>query len=115
MRFGVDRAERPHDVVLSVQGELDIATVPLLRQAVDDALKAIENDRAPRRLYVDLTPTAFIDSTGCRELARAAKTAAPLGIAVEIVAPVDNRKVRRIVDFMQFGALLPLHEQVPAP
>ena len=115
MRFGVDRAERSHDVVLSVQGELDIATVPVLRQAVDDALEALEGDGRPRRLYVDLTATAFIDSTGCRELARAAKTAGPLGIAVEVVAPAANRKVRRIVDFMQFGDLLPLHEQVPAP
>ena len=115
MRFGVDRAERPHDVVLSVQGELDIATVPVLRQAVDDTLTSLRSDGAARRLYLDLTATLFIDSTGCRELARAAKTAAPLGVAVEVVAPATNRKVRRIVDFMQFGDLLPLHEQVPAP
>ncbi len=115
MRFAVDRAERPHDVVLSVLGELDVATVPDLRRAVDDALTSLEVEGAPRRLYLDLTSTAFIDSTGCRELARAAKTAAPRGVAVEVVAPVTNRKVRRIVDFMQFGDLLPLHEQVPAP
>jgi anti-sigma B factor antagonist len=114
MRFGVDRAERPHDVVLSVHGELDIATVLDLRRVVDDMLTSLSADGAPRRVYVDLTSTAFIDSTGCRELARAAKTAAPLGVAVEVVAPAANRKVRRIVDFMQFGDLLPLHEQVPA-
>ena len=115
MRFEVDRAERPHDVVLSVHGELDIATVPHLRRAVDQALDAAAEPGTPRRLYVDLTRTAFIDSSGCREIARAAKAAAPLGVAVEVVAPAANRQVRRIVDFMQFGDLVPLHEQVPAP
>ncbi len=115
MRFGVDRADRPHDVVLSVQGELDVATVPDLRRAVDDTLTSLAADGAPRRLYLDLSSTAFIDSSGCRELARAAKTAAPRGVAVELVAPATNRKVRRIIDLMQFGDLLPLHEQVPAP
>ena len=114
MRFAVERADRPHDVVLTVQGELDIATVPVLRRAVDEVLTALERGGGPRLVYLDLTPTAFIDSSGCRELAQAAKAAGPRGIAVELVAPAGNRKVRRIVDFMQFGELLPLHEQVPA-
>lgn len=115
MRFEVDRAERPHDVVLSVHGELDIATVKDLRRAVDAAFEAIAADGAPPRIYLDLSATEFIDSTGCRELARAAKVGAPHGVVVELVAPAANRKVRRIVDFMQFGELLPVHEAVPAP
>ena len=115
MRFEVDRTQRPHDVVLSVHGELDIATVHELRDAVQEALRELEALGASPTLYLDLTTTAFIDSTGCRELARAVKTAAPQGVVVELVAPKANRKVRRIVDFMQFGALLPVHDELPAP
>jgi anti-anti-sigma factor len=114
MRFEVDRAQRPHDVVLSVHGELDIATVTELREAVQAALDGLTALTSPT-LYLDLTATAFIDSTGCRELAHAVKTAAPHGVVVELVAPKANRKVRRIVDFMQFGALLPIHEELPPP
>jgi GAF domain-containing protein len=44
---------------------------------------------------------------------RAVKTAAPRGVVVELVAPQGNRKVRRIIDFMQFGALLPVLEELP--
>jgi anti-sigma B factor antagonist len=115
MRFEVERDERPDDVVLSVHGELDIATVHDLREVVEHALEAVRRHGAPPRLYLDLTPTAFIDSTGCRELVRTAKTAAPLGVTVEVVAPATNRKVRRIVDFMQFGDVVAIHENVPAP
>jgi anti-anti-sigma factor len=115
MRFDVDRAQRPHDVVLSVHGELDIATVPELRTAVQEALDGLGGPGAASTLYLDLTPTAFIDSSGCRELVRAVKTAAPYDVVVELVAPEGNRKVRRIVDFMQFGALLPVHEELPPP
>jgi anti-anti-sigma factor len=113
MRFEVDRTQRAHDVVLSVHGELDIATVPELREAVQEAVAGAAELGASPTLYLDLTPTAFIDSTGCRELARAVRTAAPHGVVVELVAPKANRKVRRIVDFMQFGALLPVHEELP--
>jgi anti-anti-sigma factor len=115
MQFHVDRVQRPRDVVLSVHGELDIATITDLRGAVQEVLDDLGPTVTAPSLYLDLTPTTFIDSTGCRELVRAVKTAAPRGVVVELVAPQGNRKVRRIIDFMQFGALLPVLEELPAP
>lgn len=108
MDFSVSRRDHPLGVVLSVHGELDVATVPQLRAAVAELLE----EQVPR-LYVDLSDTAFVDSTGCTELARAARRGTSAGTAVELVVPVANWRVRRVVDFMQFGALLPVHDEAP--
>lgn len=108
MPFSVARDDRSEGIVLSVHGELDLATVPVLRAAVEEALRA-----QPSRLCLDLSPTAFIDSTGCRELLRAARTGAAAGTAVQLLVPPDNWRVRRVVDFMQLGVRLPVHDETP--
>ena len=108
VEFTVSRDDVPSGTVLGVHGDLDVATVTTLRAQVEDALTG-----SPQRLYLDLTPTTFIDSTGCRELVRAARGGATAGTPVELVVPPDNWRVRRVVDFMQFGALLPVHDRAP--
>jgi anti-sigma B factor antagonist len=47
------------DVLLSVQGEVDLATAPELEEALERAIE-VEG----RRLVVDLRGVAFLDSTG---------------------------------------------------
>ena len=106
MELGLSRQDREGAAVLEVSGELDIATVTPLRAALDDALSA-----APPRLVVDLTALTFIDSTGCRELVRAAKRGRAAGSPVELVVPTANAGVRRVLEVMQFGALLPVHTE----
>ena len=108
MYLTVGRTAAETQTVLTVRGELDIATVKTLRDQVDDVLA-----EPPPRLVLDLSGTSFVDSKGCRELARAAKGGKALGVDVVLVVPPENRPVRRIVDFMQFGALLPVHYSVP--
>ena len=108
MSFAVARDVRPSETVLTVTGDLDLATVGVLRAEVEDAVTT-----APERLYVDLSTTDFIDSTGCRELMRAASHGSAAGVRVEIVVPTANWRVRRVVEFMQFGELLPVHDQAP--
>ena len=102
--------ERSSDLVLQVSGELDIATVAVLRDAVGKAIA-----EAPGALLVDLTPARFLDSTGCRELVRTAKAGAAAGVPVEVVAPPDNWRVRRVVDFVQLSAIVPVHDALPEP
>jgi anti-anti-sigma factor len=108
--LNVDREAGPSRTVLSVSGELDVATVTTLRRHVDEALST-----TPPQLVLDLSATEFIDSLGCRELARAAKGGSAAGVDVVLVVPPENRAVRRIVDFMQFGSLLPVHDALPDP
>ena len=101
---------RASDHVLQVSGELDIATVQVLRDAVGTALA-----EGPPAVVLDLTTTRFLDSTGCRELVRTAKAGAAAGIAVAVVAPPENWRVRRVVDFVQLSALVPVHDALPQP
>lgn len=108
MEFTVEREVHPCGTLLGVLGELDMATAEVLLAQVDDALAA-----APQRLVIDLTGTSFIDSTGCRELLNAAKRGAEAGVPVELVVPSQNWRVRRVLDFMQFGDLLPVHDAAP--
>ena len=106
----VTPVERASDALLQVTGELDIATVAQLRSAVLAALAA-----APSKVLVDLSATRFIDSTGCRELVRTAKAGSAQGVAVEVVVPPGNWRVRRVVDFVQLSAVVPVHDEVPGP
>ena len=96
--------------LLQVAGELDVATVGQLRAAVQSTLA-----EQPPTLLVDLTDTRFIDSTGCRELVRCAKAGTAGGVAVEVVAPPGNWRVRRVLDLLRLSELVPVHDDVPAP
>jgi anti-sigma B factor antagonist len=110
VQFAVTAVERPSDRVLQVAGELDVATVTQLRSAVVEAL-----EHEPATLLVDLTPTGFLDSTGCRELVWTAKAGGARGVAVEVVAPPANWRVRRVLDFVQLSSLLVVHDELPPP
>jgi len=110
VQFVVTPVERASDVLLQVTGELDVATVAALRSAVQDVLAG-----STSRVLVDLTSTRFVDSTGCRELVRTAKACSASGVAVEVVVPPDNWRVRRVVDFVQLSALVPVHDALPEP
>jgi anti-sigma B factor antagonist len=58
--FAIADARRPDgSVLLTIAGELDIATVPVVR----DRLSAVI-DAGARRLVVDLRDVSFMDSTG---------------------------------------------------
>ena len=109
MLFVVTPVARASDSVLQVSGELDIATVALLRAAVQQAFGG-----KPAKLLIDLTRTHFVDSTGCRELVRTAKAGASSGVPVEVVAPPGNWRVRRVVDFVQLSSIVPVHDELPA-
>lgn len=110
MDFAVTREDQPACTVLAVAGDLDLATVPVLRAHVDRVLEG-----EVQHLLVDLSSTSFVDSTGCSELAKAAKRGAAVGVPVALVVPPANWRVRRVIDFMQFGELLPVHDAPPRP
>jgi anti-anti-sigma factor len=59
--------EREHDgmrVVLTLRGEIDMATVDILSDALEVA------EASAREVWVDLTGVEFMDSTGLNALAR---------------------------------------------
>ena len=107
--LAVTRTERPADVVLRVSGDLDMASVPLLRREVEAGLAT-----RPARLFIDLSETDFLDSTGCRELVGCARAGAEAGVPVELVVPPADNRVRWIVEFTGLPEVLPLHDALPA-
>jgi anti-sigma B factor antagonist len=72
----------PRGVVISVSGELDIATVPKLRRRLTAAL-----DRGARRVVIDLRPLDFLDSVAVAALLHAARQLGDDGRLAVVVAP----------------------------
>ena len=105
MQFAVEHDDVAGVPVLRVVGELDIATAPELQEAVDAALTA-----QPATLVVDLSPATFLDSSGARTIAGAAKRGRAGGTAVALVCPANNTIVRRVVDWLRLDAVLPVHD-----
>ena len=107
MPFDVQNSTVRGHPVLGVRGELDLLTAPELAEKVDQALAG-----KPPLLVVDLTETTFIDSSGARQVARAARAAGRVGTAVQVVCPPGNRPVRLVIDLLDLAALVPM---LPSP
>jgi anti-anti-sigma factor len=103
--FEVRPATSAGSAVLEVHGELDLLTAPELERAVETAMAA-----APAMLIIDLTPTTFLDSSGARQVARSARSAARAGATARVVCPKDNRTVRLVIDMLELQTLVPVLE-----
>ncbi|MCG8916430.1 STAS domain-containing protein [Actinokineospora sp. PR83] len=73
----------PSHLVARLAGELDLATAPVARAALDDALRAVGD----RHLVVDLTGLTFLGSPGLGLLVNAWGRCAGGGAAFTVVAP----------------------------
>lgn len=88
--FDVVVSRRGHVAVVTVHGELDVATAPEFERAVLDA------EREARGLVLDLTPATFLDSTGLKMIVRAARR---IGEQFTLVCPQANHAVQRVIRF----------------
>jgi anti-sigma B factor antagonist len=86
--FEVRRVDHPLGVVLSVAGELDLATAPLLQEELERAMSAAE------AVVIDLSGLGFIDSSGLRILVRAERELRALGRQLVLVR--GSRAVDRV-------------------
>jgi anti-sigma B factor antagonist len=101
--FEVRAVPSGKSLVLGIHGELDLLTAPELERAVETALA-----ESPALLALDLTPTTFLDSSGARQVARAARSAARAGVPARVVCPKDNRTVRLVIDLLEMDTLVPV-------
>ncbi|MGW0432552.1 STAS domain-containing protein [Micromonospora sp. NPDC003197] len=86
------RAEQRGDVVVvSIAGELDMATAPQLQDQITDQL-----DKGHTRLVFDLAELSFCDSTGLSVFVRAKNSSDEAGGVVRLAAP--QRGVLRILE-----------------
>ena len=95
------RARRePGCVVVTVVGEVDIATVARLRER----LSALAVSGVP--LVADLDQVSFIDATGLGALAGAARDAAAQGVSLYVVC--DRPQTRRLFRVTGLDRQIPL-------
>jgi anti-sigma B factor antagonist len=82
-------------VVVQVSGEVDVATVPLLRFMLTASI------RPGRDLVVDMHRTTFLDAAGIEVLVRIADHLDAEGGRLRIVDP--SRAVRRVLQIVDLG------------
>jgi anti-sigma B factor antagonist len=99
-RFGAN-------AMVAVEGELDIATLPALR----DAVASIRDERT-EHLVIDLRALAFLDSVSIEFLLRLKTELAETGASLVIVR--GPRAVDRVFELMELGRVLALVDEPPA-
>jgi anti-anti-sigma factor len=91
--------------VVRLQGEADLHTAPILREALNEAIVT-----APGAIVVDLTGVTFIDSMMLGVLLSATKRARPQGTEFKIV--VDDPHVRRVFELTLLDHVMKLYPSV---
>jgi len=89
--------------VLSVNGEIDAASLPILQAAADGVL-----DSGSDVLWLDLSGTTFMDPAGISFLVQTVRRAHDCDQQLAIVLPEGN--VRRVLRFAGLEPELPLHD-----
>jgi anti-anti-sigma factor len=90
-RLEITTATADGGTVLTLSGELDIASAPALERTLDDFGAPL-----PRRLVIDLTEVTFMDSTGLRALLLARQRAVD-GDHELLLCP-GPRQVQRVLE-----------------
>jgi anti-anti-sigma factor len=99
----ISSATRDEVVEIRLRGELDLATVPLVRDALDGALKS-----GCARIAVIAEELTYMDSSGLTCFAAAAAEADDLGIKLQIEQ--TSNVVRRVFEITGLDALLVLEQ-----
>jgi anti-anti-sigma factor len=90
--------------VIALRGEHDLSTAPELA----GALEAV---RSRRRVLIDLSECAFMDSTVLARVLSAHRTQVERGERLELVLPSDpSSSVHRLAKLSRIDTLLPIHE-----
>jgi anti-sigma B factor antagonist len=91
--------------VITIAGELDIATSPRVRELLSDAAR--DEDRP---LVIDLTSCDFVDSTGLATLLHGAKPAQNGESNVALVSV--GGEVRKLLELTAIDRTIPVYESL---
>jgi anti-sigma B factor antagonist len=84
--FRADVLRAGHGVLVSVQGELDMATAPAFRSAVD----GLEEMGRAAEVTIDLSQLVFIDAAGVGALVRVRNAVTGAGGRLRVRSPRPN-------------------------
>ena len=105
--FAVDVEEQAGRTVLTLRGELDLATVGELEDALENRLAAGEH------VVVDLRSLEFMDSSGVRALVSGHKAAQDGSGALTIVRGSQGSEVDRVIEVSGIGTALGMVDEPP--
>ena len=106
--FSIDVAQQGQRTCLNLSGELDIATVGELEDALRTRLDAGED------VVVDLRGLAFMDSSGVRALVAAHQSAQSGDASLVIVRAPRGTEVDRVIDVSGIATALGMVDEPPA-
>jgi anti-sigma B factor antagonist len=87
--------------IVHPHGEIDLSTVPILRDALTEAVSL------GRHVIVDLTDVTFIDSTGFREFLIHRRVCRENDRLMVLVNPRD--RVQHVIDTLNFFQMIPVY------
>jgi anti-sigma B factor antagonist len=93
-------------VVVSLKGEHDLTTAPVLRERTEEAIERGSS------LTVDLTPAEFIDSSIIGVVLEARRRAEEAGVGFAAALEGGDPAVRRVLEVTGLDSNLPVHDSV---
>ena len=103
--YGFQATEKVLDGVriITIEGELDIATSPQVRELLDGAAKDVE-----RPLVVDLTECEFIDSSGVRAVLLSREAQNSDDGTEHLAVAAASEQILRILSVMGIDRVIPI-------
>jgi anti-sigma B factor antagonist len=102
VRIGTSTRERDGRPILEVQGEIDIFTAPLFKQAVVALVS-----QGQRHLFIDMSGVEFMDSSGFAALLGATKRLRPHGGTIQLFG--CNRTIEGMLRLIRLDAIVGIH------
>ncbi|MFI7499174.1 STAS domain-containing protein [Streptomyces sp. NPDC049687] len=98
-QLNVYRHDRGTRALITLAGEIDLVTAPLVSEALAECLRD-----GSRRVDVDLTAVTFCDASGLNAFLRASRFATDAGRTLRLHHP--SRSMTRIIEITGSGFLL---------
>ncbi|HUC04277.1 MAG TPA: STAS domain-containing protein [Acidimicrobiales bacterium] len=103
--FQIHEAEVDGTPVISVQGEIDVATAPQLRECIHGVIA-----NGSRTVVLDLLGVTFLDSTALGVLVGGLKRCRELGGEFHVV--VSDARIRKIFEITGLDKVFPMAESI---
>lgn len=104
MAFAIEASPAGRTVVLAVRGDVDIATSPVLRERLADAVTSYD------AVVVDLAQVPFLDSTGLGVLVAAYNRAKAAGSVLVLARP--QRIVKNALRLVQVDHVIDVYDSL---
>ena len=104
-----ERDDGPTATILTIGGELDVAEAEALRAALGGAVESAVD----RRLVVDLTDVAFLDSSAIGQILWVMGRCREMNTALQVVAPEGSRAAL-VFELAGIGSVIPVADGTEA-